>query len=310
MPSLLNVFAMFLVLLGLSPRWDFGTWGNVLKGGTRKSRDQKGGRIKLYREQREAAGIAQTELLRSRRRGCTILGSRGSAVLCLILLAKKISSILPQNPAGQDVYADPSISHADDFDVSIFLTELSTPHSILTRQKLFNPQTERMQSNSAKMTGTREEPMDVDIDAGAATDVVVRQESQDEESMGLGLGDIPPTVTLGEEKREKLFVSDSEDADASDASDEDGGFQTQKAPPKRPQLTSTLSEPTDSKDDKKKMGLRTTYDGFRIYGRILCLVVKRKGLVRGKVLEGGGGQAMMETFISTQVERQGMGVED
>jgi hypothetical protein len=160
------------------------------------------------------------------------------------------------------------------------------------------------------MTGTREEPMDLDAAAGVEEGVVIREESQDEENMGLALGDIPPTHTAGEEKREKLFVSDSEDADDSDNSNDGGGFQTQAAPPKRLKPASTLSEPTDSKDDKKKMGLRTTYDGFRIYGRILCLVVKRKGIVRGRVVEGGGGQAMMETFISTQIQREEMGGKD
>ena len=52
-------------------------------------------------------------------------------------------------------------------------------------------------------------------------------------------------------------------------------------------------------DDKKKMALNTTYDGFTIYGRILCLVVKRRGTATGKELAGGAGQAMMEDWISS-----------
>ena len=55
-------------------------------------------------------------------------------------------------------------------------------------------------------------------------------------------------------------------------------------------------------DDKKKLALRTSYDGFSIYGRILCLVVKRRGNAKGKDLVGGAGQAMMEEWIaSTQM---------
>jgi hypothetical protein len=52
------------------------------------------------------------------------------------------------------------------------------------------------------------------------------------------------------------------------------------------------------------MALSTSYDGFSIYGRILCLVVKRKGMVKGKQPAAGAGQAMMEEWIaSTQVDR-------
>lgn len=54
-------------------------------------------------------------------------------------------------------------------------------------------------------------------------------------------------------------------------------------------------------NDKKKIAIKTTYDGFSIHGRILCLVVKRKGIA-GRGLVGGTGQAMMEEWIaSTQM---------
>jgi len=59
-------------------------------------------------------------------------------------------------------------------------------------------------------------------------------------------------------------------------------------------------------DDKKKMGLRTTYDGFAIYGRVLCLVVKRREGARGKGPAAvGAGKAMMEEWIaSTQAPEE------
>ena len=59
-------------------------------------------------------------------------------------------------------------------------------------------------------------------------------------------------------------------------------------------------------DDKKKMAMDTSYDGFSIYGRVLCLVVKRKDKkVKGVAGFGGGGQAMMEDWItSTQMPPQ------
>ena len=51
-------------------------------------------------------------------------------------------------------------------------------------------------------------------------------------------------------------------------------------------------------DDKKKLAMQTTYDGFSIYGRVLCLVIKRKDK-KGKNPIVNGGQAMMEDWISS-----------
>ena len=62
----------------------------------------------------------------------------------------------------------------------------------------------------------------------------------------------------------------------------------------------------ESQDDKKKLGLNTSYEGFSIYGRILCLVVKRRG---GRTSTGGAGapvssQKMLENWVSTQAAGQ------
>ena len=57
-----------------------------------------------------------------------------------------------------------------------------------------------------------------------------------------------------------------------------------------------------AQDDKKKLRFDTTYDGFNIWGFVLCLLVERKGS-HGKKLEGsdgGSAQALMEEWISTQ----------
>jgi hypothetical protein len=70
----------------------------------------------------------------------------------------------------------------------------------------------------------------------------------------------------------------------------------------------------DAGDDKKKLAMDISYEGFAIYGRVLCLVVKRRD---GSGARGGsatalsgaksqtgrpGGQAMMESWItSTQL---------
>ncbi len=57
-----------------------------------------------------------------------------------------------------------------------------------------------------------------------------------------------------------------------------------------------------AQDDKKKMRFDTTYNGFNIWGFVLCLLVERRG-GQGKKLQGsdgGSAQALMEEWISTQ----------
>ena len=203
----------------------------------------------------------------------------------------------------------------DDFDVSIFLTELSTPHGILLRQKDFVGQKARRVGRvGGKMTGltmgTREEPVVV-LAAGEEeqAEPVVREESPASSSAAGGLEAIPPAEedTRSGASKEGLFVSDAEgEAEAEDEEDGENAHQARK-PPGRD------SSPADKKpadDEKKKLALRTTYAGFRIYGRILCLVVKRKGSARERQLVGGAGQAMMEEWISaSQMGEGGMGDE-
>ena len=93
---------------------------------------------------------------------------------------------------------------------------------------------------------------------------------------------------------QSLFISDD--------SAEDGSSRIKRHPDPRGQREPTSIDPEDGADDKKKMLLNTSYDGFAIYGRILCLVVKRRGVTKGKDRAGGTGQAMMEEWIaSTQL---------
>jgi len=192
--------------------------------------------------------------------------------------------------------------------VSIFLTELSTRHSLLTKQKTFEEGGGRLKSNADKMTGTSNVPIEVQDDTAP---VVVREESDESEGK-LDLADIPTAEDatadeMGRRRRDKrrrssdgLFVSDG-------AVDDDGP--TQQTPPSKRKKQEgdhgpTVGQSDEVEDDKKKMALNTSYEGFSIYGRILCLVVKRKGTGRGKQAAAGAGQAMMEGWIaSTQVDR-------
>lgn len=194
--------------------------------------------------------------------------------------------------------------------MSIFLTELSSRHSLLTKQKTFRNDGARLKRNADKLTGTSDVPIEVQDDMAP---VVVREES-DEQDGKLDLADIPTAEDatadeIGRGMGDKRRRRSSDDLFVSDGAVGDGGFQTHQTPPSKRKKQEGEPDPTvgqrdDVEDGKKKMAVNTSYEGFSIYGRILCLVVKRKGTVRGKRPAAGAGQAMMEGWIaSTQVDR-------
>ena len=53
-----------------------------------------------------------------------------------------------------------------------------------------------------------------------------------------------------------------------------------------------------NEDDKKKFAIQTSYDGFNIYGKILCLIVRRKGVMKLDTAKNSG-PAMMEDWIAS-----------
>lgn len=56
-------------------------------------------------------------------------------------------------------------------------------------------------------------------------------------------------------------------------------------------------------DDDKKLKLATSYEGFSIWGWVLCLLVTRRGpKTRPSSTAGTPGQVLMEEWISTQVQ--------
>ncbi|KAM0152359.1 hypothetical protein ACHAPG_007687 [Botrytis cinerea] len=179
----------------------------------------------------------------------------------------------------------------EDFEVSIFLTETSTRHSIIFKHKHFRDRNKRaLQSNSDKLTGnTNDAPIEV-----ADGPAIVREASEE----SFSLQDIPEVGNDSD-----LFVSEDEGPRGSkrsrigrDSTDSDFG------PLAKRRKDGEISE--DDDDDKKKMAMDTSYDGFSVNGRVLCLVVKRKDK-KGKAPAASGGQAMMEDWItSTQMPPQ------
>ena len=154
-------------------------------------------------------------------------------------------------------------------------------------------------------SGTKELPMDLGDEEDPP---LVREESQEDNEIALAdipnTGDGPAVEDSGDPQEEgghTLFLSDESEGETVGA---------------RPQPARAFKEESldvgavEDDDDKKKLGLNTVYDGFSIYGRILCLVVKRRGAARGTDLAGGAGQAMMEEWISSTQAAEGQMLDD
>ncbi|KAL2439014.1 hypothetical protein ABEF95_015497 [Exophiala dermatitidis] len=144
----------------------------------------------------------------------------------------------------------------DDFEVSIFLTEIRTRHSLLVKNKTFQQRQPIRTNNGGKLTGAHRNA------------VMIQDESDDER---VDLGQIPEAGDLEQDAQHH---------------DKDHTLEGES-------------------DDKKKPGFRTTYEGFGIWGWVLCLFVERKG-GPGKQKSGteGNAQALMQDWIaSTQAQK-------
>ena len=237
--------------------------------------------------------------------------------------------------------------------MSIFLTETDTRHSLLHKRKLFRDKIQtRLTSNSSKLMGaSRDEPIDVEgqFSQGASDVPILREDDDDHDA--INLADIPmanETVTDSEltnrrpkrprsgnrgrggggageghydesdvevvgdsnSSADELFEDDIE-------SEEDDAAHGQRPPKRRKDMAAAAPGNTAEQDDKKKMAMDISYEGFAIYGRVLCLVVKMRGDGTAKggssAVPSGhraqptrpGGQAMMENWIaSTQVPEE------
>ena len=179
----------------------------------------------------------------------------------------------------------------EEFEVAVFLTETSSRHSILRKEKRLKNEKGRLGTVGGKMTGgsrdTPVEVVEVDKEDAAAASPDLRREGS-EEGSDIALADLPPASPPKQQERseeERLFISDEE----GDENARDVGRNT----------TIELQGEQTTIDDKEKLGLDTNYDGFSIYGRILCLVVKRKGNSKAKELGAGAGPVMMADWISS-----------
>ncbi|EED20472.1 conserved hypothetical protein [Talaromyces stipitatus ATCC 10500] len=113
------------------------------------------------------------------------------------------------------------------------------------------------------------------LTGSATTEILVESDDEDNPRTGINMSDIPE-------------VADSEDSD------------TEK------RTGNAAAETTDNINDKK-LQLTTSYEGFSIWGWVLCLLVTRKGHKSRKGGAGGSGavasgQALMEEWIGTQMQ--------
>ena len=170
---------------------------------------------------------------------------------------------------------------------------------MLTKQKQFSDKP-KLKATSNKLTGwlnNNENPIHIEDD-GKAPDVLQEEDDVPE------LQDIPETADTG---KRKAPAADEEDPLFVSSDDEDFFLTQTQRPPKRrkrgkePFQELAIPEPEEpALDDKKKLAMNTSYDGFSIYGRILCLLVKRKG--KKAVV---GGSQMLEQWVSTQAAQEG-----
>ncbi|GAO19751.1 uncharacterized protein UV8b_02792 [Ustilaginoidea virens] len=199
----------------------------------------------------------------------------------------------------------------EDFEVSVFLTETSTRHSLLTKQKHFREKGPGlMQSNSAKLIReTNHVPVDVDRVQTEA--LVIREENGEEDDVQLS--EIPPASAQKRRRGHGKNQDSDSDAHAPDTNREQDGHIDLDADgderrPKRPRVPDVLEndDSLDEEDDKKKLTMDVSYQGFAIYGRVLCLVVRKTGNKtrpnQQNANAASGGQASMENWItSTQI---------
>ncbi|KAI7971395.1 hypothetical protein EIK77_003451 [Talaromyces pinophilus] len=112
---------------------------------------------------------------------------------------------------------------------------------------------------------------------GSTAEILVESDDEgDNERTGINMSDIPE-------------VADSEDE----------GSDSEKR-------TGEAAVPATDNLDDKKLQLTTSYEGFGIWGWVLCLLITRKGQKSRKKVDGGSGaatgQALMEEWIGTQMQ--------
>ncbi|KAF4553111.1 Hypothetical protein D9617_8g051240 [Elsinoe fawcettii] len=196
-----------------------------------------------------------------------------AAIRPLVLPKLREENENAKKKGGKKKKATKDVVSGEDFEVALFLTEGGSSHAILRKEKKFKSGDRLRGGNKMGLGGER---------------VVIREESEEEE---VRLEDVPL------KGREVVDVSSDEEVVAGGRKRKRGGEEEEEG------------EGNRQEEDKKKLGLKTEYEGFSIYGRILCLIVKRKG-VKARAEAPVGSSQMLENWVSTQVDKEGVGLDD
>jgi hypothetical protein len=178
----------------------------------------------------------------------------------------------------------------DDFDVSIFLRESGTRHSVVTRQKTFKDQAQEVaNANANELAGWGDSPIHVADESDPTVSVLVESDEEPQ----INLRDIPDAAGGVEDDQPPKRRRQPRGTGVQTPDDGSPSSKRKKA---------ELSSVTLGTEDQKKLSLQTVYEGFSIWGWVLCLLITRKaGKARdGKAAAGLTGSALMEEWISTQ----------
>jgi hypothetical protein len=145
--------------------------------------------------------------------------------------------------------------------------------------------------------------MATDASTGAADDSAEAGPSilvESDVESDIGLREIPEASTVadadGSSKRQRESEESGESDDLSGIGDPVS---------KRTRLGDDLREDATMEDDKK-LGITMRYEGFSIWGWVLCLLINRRDQ-RSETTQVGSQpsrQAVMEEWISTQMQRE------
>jgi hypothetical protein len=232
----------------------------------------------------------------------------------------------------------------DDYQVSLFLTNSGTRHSIIAKRKSLR-EPAKIASNSSRLTTA-------DGEAWVSRVEIRREPSSSASDQGVGIGDVPlipllvpdddgddgtgeppPVAGRGGDRRRvrellvnedeegneqprlkkrlkavEIVIGDEGEGEGEDEDEDEGGRDEE----------SLFAEDgrEDSREDKK-LEMLTGFEGFSIYSRILCVVVKRRGVIPGRAAVTASssarqtktqqpGNKVMEDWIAmSQVVREG-----
>jgi hypothetical protein len=176
----------------------------------------------------------------------------------------------------------------------------------MTKQKMFKDKS-RIQSNSGKLTnwlttGTSDQPVVIDE---LAVNPIVIEEDDDSTTNLADIPEAPKCSTRPKRSRSEVEERPSESDEGELFIPETVASERSKTGPTLADAE-TIEDEDELQDDKKKLGLNTSYEGFSIYGRILCLVVKRRGVrnAAGGASAPVSSQQMLENWVSTQAAGQ------